>query len=94
VARRGARPHVDNTHEIEEARQRGKGKSALALSRDLMVDAVAAQTRRYQTVAISNGVPILGQAAAGMPIWQNNLGTLRLCLMNLDVVIEQIQVQV
>jgi hypothetical protein len=56
-----------------------------------MVNGVATQTRRYQAVAISNGVPILGKAAAGMPIWQNNLATLRLCLMNLDEVITQIQ---
>jgi hypothetical protein len=56
-----------------------------------MINGVAAQTRRYQAVAISNGVPILGKAAAGMPIWQNNLATLRLCLMSLDEVIKQIQ---
>jgi hypothetical protein len=56
-----------------------------------MVNGVAAQTRRYQAVAISDGVPVLGKAAAGGPIWQNNLATLRLCLMNLDEVIKQIQ---
>jgi hypothetical protein len=56
-----------------------------------MVNGVAAQTRRYQAVAISDGVPILGKAAAGMPIWQNNLATLRLCLTNLDEVMKQIQ---
>jgi hypothetical protein len=57
-----------------------------------MVNGVAAQTRRYQAVAISSGgVPVLGKAAAGGPIWQNNLATLRLCLMNLDKVIKQIQ---
>jgi hypothetical protein len=59
-----------------------------------MIDGVAAQTSRYQAVAISNGVPILSKAAAGMPIWQNNLATLRLCLMNLDEVLKQIQEQV
>ena len=56
-----------------------------------MVNGVAAQTRRFQAVAISGGVPILGKAAAGMPIWQNNLATLRLCLVNLEEVIKQIQ---
>jgi hypothetical protein len=56
-----------------------------------MVNGVAAQTRRYQAVAISGGVPVLGKAAAGGPIWQNNLATLRLCLTNLDEVIKQIQ---
>jgi hypothetical protein len=59
-----------------------------------MVNAVAAQTRRYQTEATSNGVPILGKAAAGMPIWQNILATLRLCLMDLGEVIKKIEVQV
>lgn len=51
----------------------------------------AAQTRRYQAAGISEGVPILGKAAAGGAIWQNNLATLRLCLMNLDEVIKQIK---
>ena len=56
-----------------------------------MVNGVAAQTRRYQAVGISEGVPILGKAAAGGAIWQNNLATLPLCLKNLDEVIKQIQ---
>jgi hypothetical protein len=56
-----------------------------------LVNGVAAQTGRYQAVAMSNGMPILGKAAEGMPIWQNNLATLRLCLTHLDEVIKQIQ---
>jgi hypothetical protein len=56
-----------------------------------MVNGVAAQTRRFQAVATNNGVPIQSKAAAGAPIWQNNVDTLRLCLMNLNEAVEQIQ---
>lgn len=59
-----------------------------------MVNGVAAQTRGFQAVAINNGVPVISKVAAGQPIWENNLRTLRLCLMNLDEVLKQIQEQI
>ncbi len=59
-----------------------------------MVNGVAAQTRRFQAVAIKDGVPVISKAAAGQPVWENNLRTLRLCVMNLDGVLKQIQEQI
>jgi hypothetical protein len=56
-----------------------------------MVNGVAAQTRRFQSVATVNGVPIQSKMATGALIWQNNIGALQLCLMNLDEAIERIQ---
>lgn len=56
-----------------------------------MINAVAAQTRRYQKAATIEGVPIQSKAEAGVPIWENNVRTLQLCLMNLDEFIECMQ---
>jgi hypothetical protein len=56
-----------------------------------MVNGVAAQTKRYQRIATVNGAPIQSRMAAGVPIWQNNVNTLQLCLMNLDEFIEYVQ---
>jgi hypothetical protein len=58
-----------------------------------MVNGVAAQTRRFQAAATVNGVPIQSRAGVGVPIWQNNVSTLQLCLMNFDEAIDRIQDQ-
>jgi hypothetical protein len=56
-----------------------------------LVNGVAAQTRRFQAVGMAHGAPILSKMADGHPIWENNLDTLRLGLMNLDEVVELMQ---
>ena len=57
-----------------------------------MVNGVVAQTRRFQSVATTrDGVPIQSRMADGEPIWQTNIETLKLCLMNLEEAIERIQ---
>jgi hypothetical protein len=62
-----------------------------------MVNAVAAQTRRFQArtggridaLLVSSGVSVAAPA-----IWQNNVDTLKLCLMNLDEAVEQLAARV
>ncbi len=55
-----------------------------------MVNGVAAQTQRYQIKAITaQGVQIRGMIPVGNEIWKNNVSTLKLCLMNIDEVVEQ-----
>jgi hypothetical protein len=56
-----------------------------------LVNGVAAQTRRFQSVAMYGGVPMSSKIADGIPIWANNVDTLRVGVMNLDEVLEQIQ---
>jgi hypothetical protein len=60
-----------------------------------LVNGVAAQTRRFQSVGIDPvGVPIQSRMADGDLIWANNLDTLRIGIANLDEVLEQIQSQI
>jgi hypothetical protein len=55
-----------------------------------MVNGVAAQTLRYQSKAVTaQGVQVRGMIPTGNEIWKNNVDTLKLCLVNLDEVIEQ-----
>jgi hypothetical protein len=55
-----------------------------------MVTGVAAQTLRYQAKAITaQGVQVRGMIPTGNEIWKNNVDTLKLCLVNLDEVVEQ-----
>jgi hypothetical protein len=57
-----------------------------------MVNGVAAQTRRFQSVTTTrDGVPIQTGMADGEAIWQTNIETLKLCLMNLEEAIEIIE---
>jgi hypothetical protein len=53
-----------------------------------IVNGVAAQSRRYQAAATTNGVPINSKRAAGVAIWNNNVKSFRLCLVNLEEIIE------
>lgn len=54
------------------------------------VSAVAAQTLHYQAKAVTaEGVPVLSMISVGSEIWKNNVETLKLCLVNLDEVIER-----
>ena len=55
-----------------------------------MVNGVAAQTRRFQSVATRDGVPIESMMVDGAPILRNNIETFKLCLMNLNEAIEHI----
>jgi hypothetical protein len=55
-----------------------------------IVNGVAAQSRRYQAAATTNGVPTNSKRAAGVMIWNNNVKSYRLCLMNLDEAIKAI----
>lgn len=43
-----------------------------------LVNGVAAQTRRFQAVGVAHGAPSLSKITDGLPIWENNLDTLRL----------------
>jgi hypothetical protein len=56
-----------------------------------IVDGVAAQTRRFQAVGMFRGAPIIGRRADGDKIWQNNLASLGLALMNVDEAIKSLR---
>jgi hypothetical protein len=59
------------------------------------VNGVAAQTLRFQREAMDrNGSVIQSLLPAGIPIWQNNINTLKLCIMNLDEAIERIATRI
>jgi hypothetical protein len=66
------------------------GAGARLLQAIGMIEGVAAQTHRYQTQAVTaQGVQVRGMIPAGNAIWQNNVETLKLCLFNLNEVIEE-----
>jgi hypothetical protein len=57
-----------------------------------MINGVAAQTRRFQARAGGKLDDLLvagGPGWAAKPIWENNVDTLKLCILNLDEVVEQ-----
>jgi hypothetical protein len=54
-----------------------------------MVNAVAAQTRRYQVRATASLAQIDEMISIGDEIWKNNVDTFKLCLVNLNEVIDQ-----
>jgi hypothetical protein len=55
------------------------------------VNGIGAQTRRYQAAGTLNGVPVESERKAGLGVWENNISALKLCVMNLDEAIEQLQ---
>lgn len=65
-----------------------------------MIRGIVVQTQRFQAVGVTTvhvqGVTQLyrlpNKAAAGAEIWKNNVGAMKLCLMNLDEAIEQLQI--
>jgi hypothetical protein len=56
-----------------------------------LVNGVGAQARRFQSVGMSGGVPMLSKIADGVPIWNNNVNSLRLGIVNLDEVLKEIE---
>jgi hypothetical protein len=57
-----------------------------------LVNGVAAQTRRFQAIGVMhNGAPIQSRVSDGASIWANNVNSLRLGIVNLNEVLEQIE---
>lgn len=57
-----------------------------------LVNAVAAQTRRFQAIGVMhNGAPSQSRASDGASKWANNVNSLRVGIVNLNEVLEQIQ---
>lgn len=62
---------------------------ALLLQAMGMTNAVGAQTLRYQAKAVNTqGVQVRSMIPSGNEIWETNVDTLKLCLANLDDVID------
>lgn len=57
-----------------------------------MIRGLAVQTRRFQAAGMTEGgVPVETNKVAGVKIWNNHVRAFRLCLMNVDEAIEQLQ---